>query len=129
MLKQKSLQRQGNIGVGAAIAHYTAKGFIVCIPLSEQQPYDLIVENPDDGKLLKVQVKTTRYKPNDRKNFIVQLATAGWSRGVVVKEFNRNSVDVLFVLTEDQEKYEIPSTEIRGVRAITLCDHYNKWRV
>lgn len=47
----------GNAGLGRAIAHFTKLGQTVCVPLTDSQKYDLIV---DDGtRLLKVQVKAS----------------------------------------------------------------------
>jgi hypothetical protein len=49
---------QGRIGLGAAIAWFCEAGYEVAIPLNDSQPYDLVVEDAE-GRLLKVQVKTT----------------------------------------------------------------------
>lgn len=50
-------KQQGDVGLGAAIGWFTSKGYTVCIPLTDSQDYDLVVETK--GKLEKVQVKTT----------------------------------------------------------------------
>jgi hypothetical protein len=54
---------QGLIGLTDALAWFGAQGWDVCVPLIDNQPYDLVV---DDGTgLKKVQVKTTTYRsPN-----------------------------------------------------------------
>ena len=53
-------KKQGNWGLGQAIAYFTAKGLSVSIPLTDSQTYDLIV---DDGTSLKrVQVKSSTNK-------------------------------------------------------------------
>ena len=55
-----NFKQQGNIGMAYAIAYYTKLGYVVSIPLTDSQDYDLII---DTGiKLLKVQVKTTDFK-------------------------------------------------------------------
>ncbi len=49
----KNSKKQGDIGLGAAIAYFTFKGFTVSIPLTDSQDYDLVV---DDGhKLSRIQ--------------------------------------------------------------------------
>ena len=42
MLKWINSKRQGNIGIGAAIAWFTVHGYTVSIPLTDSQDYDLI---------------------------------------------------------------------------------------
>lgn len=45
------------MGLGRAIAYYTANCIPVLLPLNDTQKYDLVVDK--DGKLLRVSVKTT----------------------------------------------------------------------
>jgi hypothetical protein len=71
----KNTKSQGDVGLAIAIAEFTKRGWVVNLPLSDNQNYDLVV---DDGELLKkVQVKTTRFKRKDSKNWVVQLKTCG----------------------------------------------------
>jgi hypothetical protein len=46
-IRRADPRRQGDIGVGAAIAWFAEHGYHICVPLFESQPYDLVV---DDGK-------------------------------------------------------------------------------
>ena len=49
--KAKNSKAQGDIGLSQAIAYFAKEGYTVCIPLTDSQDYDLIVEN---GKLWRV---------------------------------------------------------------------------
>ena len=53
-------KRQGDVGLGFAIAWFMSNGYIVSVPLGELPYYDLIVDL--DGALYKVQVKTSYYE-------------------------------------------------------------------
>ena len=61
--------KQGNIGLGQAIAYYTLKGFPVMIPLNDTQKYDLVIDV--NGILNRVSVKTTQFKERTG-NYAVQ---------------------------------------------------------
>ena len=54
----KNSKKQGDAGLGQAIAYFTSKGYDVALPLTDSADWDLIVEI--DGVLKKVQVKTSR---------------------------------------------------------------------
>lgn len=102
--------KQGNIGLGAAIAYYTSKGLSISLPLNDTQKYDLIVD--EDGKLSRVSVKTTRQIIKSGK-FIVQLRNTGGSSGKSKsRNFENTSCDKLFILTKEGTMYEIPSNNI-----------------
>ena len=125
MLEQKNSKIQGNIGIGSAIAYFTSLGFIVSIPMNDAQEYDLIVDN---GDLQRVQVKTTRYK---RKNFEVSLSTNGGNRSGTgkIKYFDNSKVDYLFVLTEEGERYCIPSNEVTQIKVLCLNERYDEYKI
>ena len=66
---------QGNVGLGRAIAYYTANCIPVMLPLNDTQKYDLVI---DDEGLKRVQIKTTR-GTNQNGIFLVQLKHSGGS--------------------------------------------------
>ncbi len=74
MLNIGSTKTQGNVGVGQCIAYATSLGYTVSIPLNDSQEYDLIVDN---GKLNKVQVKTSRCL-NASGKYRVDLKSSSW---------------------------------------------------
>lgn len=119
----KNHTKQGNVGLGYAIAYYTSKEYSVSIPLNDSQKYDLIFDN---GKLNKVQIKTTRAK-NTKNKFIVQLKTVS---GRKILGFHPEEFDYLFVLTDAGDLYEIPSSYlVKYKSAILLTDALNCYKI
>ncbi len=53
----KNSKKQGDAGLGQAIAYFTSKGYDVALPLTDSADWDLIVELEDGLK--RVQVKTS----------------------------------------------------------------------
>ena len=125
MLKDKENSRkQGDVGLGAAIAWFTLQGYTVCVPLTDSQKYDLITEF--DGGLQKIQVKTTRFVCGGK--YTVSIKTCGGNRsGNRIYVFDNSLVDYLFVLTEEGTKYLIPAIDIKATSGITLGEKYNKY--
>jgi hypothetical protein len=118
MFKQSNTKKQGDVGLGQAIAWFTRNSYTVSIPLTDSQDYDLIVDK--DNKLYKVQVKTASYK-NEYGIYEVSLTVKGGNRSGTgrIKQFNRDKVDLVFILTSDNEVYVIPS-DVVGVNSINL---------
>ena len=54
---------KADIGLAKVIADLTEKGHVPCVPLSEHQPYDLVVVTRS-GVVAKVQVKYASLKAN-----------------------------------------------------------------
>lgn len=126
MLKQKNSKIQANIGLGIAIAYFTMKGNIVCVPLTDSQEYDLVVEI---NGLKKIQVKTTRNK-NPTGNYVVELRTkTHWGhKSYSVKNLTED-IDYVFVLAENGKKYLIPRNKINSRSSITLTSKFNPFLV
>ena len=121
--------KQGNIGLGQAIAYYMSKGFVVLLPINDTQPYDLVVDKFDGNGLQRVSVKTTR-QVSDSGNYHVGLGNTGGSSGKCrVRYFDNSTCDLVFIYTISQEKWEIPSKDIEAKREITLYEKYNKYRI
>jgi len=125
MLKeQKNSRKQGDVGLGAAIAYFTLKGITVCIPLTDNQDYDLVI---DLNGLKKIQIKTT-YAKAPSGYYIVTLKTCGGNRSrSSIKSFEKDKVDYVFVLTEDGSCYLIPSSEIETISTMTLNNNCSKF--
>jgi len=118
-------KKQGDIGLAVAIASLCKKNYTVCIPLTDSQDYDLVVEI--DNKLSKVQVKTTGVK-SKYGIFKVTLKVCGGNKSRSnVKNLNRSLIDYLFILTSDGDEYLIPSENIGGTSGINLGDKYKKY--
>ena len=64
----KNSKKQGDAGLGQAIAYFTSQGYDVSLPLTDSADWDLIVEM--ESGLKRVQVKTcllyTSPSPRDR---------------------------------------------------------------
>ena len=119
---------QGNVGVGIAIAWFMSAGYDVSIPVTDSQDYDLVIGV--DNRLSTVQVKTT-YHQTTTGNYQANLRVVGGNRSGTgkVKHFDPNKVDYVFIVTDANEKYFIPSHEIENKRSITLCDKYDRYLV
>lgn len=118
--------KQGNVGLGAAIAYYTSIGVPISIPLNDTQSYDLVIDK--NNKLQRVSIKTTRGTNKSGTHYIVQLRNTGGSSGVSrIRLFDNTSCDILFVLTQCGTMYEIPSDKIEVTGALTLNENWNKY--
>ena len=118
---------QGLIGLTDALAWFGAQGWDVCIPIIDNQPYDLVV---DDGTgLKKVQVKTTTYRAPSGV-FGVSLCTNGGNQSFHTKrDFNPDSCDLLYVLTDDRSRYLIPTEVITARTSLNLGARMAPYRV
>ena len=118
MFSQANTKKQGDVGLGQAIAWFTRNSYTVSLPLTDSQDYDLIVDKED--KLYRVQVKTASYK-NEFGIYEVSLTVKGGNRSGTgkIKQFDKSKVDLLFILTSDNEVYVIPS-DVVGVNSINL---------
>jgi hypothetical protein len=109
---------QGDLGEAAAIAWLTKIGAGVSVPLFHSPDYDLIAEF--ERRLLRVQVKTSGYRRNNR--FCIALATRGgnqsWSG--LVKHFDPSRCDFLFALVASGQRWFIPSHAVEGQTGIML---------
>lgn len=121
-------KQQGDVGLGAAIGWFTSKGYTVCIPLTDSQDYDLVVETK--GKLEKVQVKTTS-STKENGNSTVWLKVCGGNRSGIgkIKSFDKNKCDLLFVLTDSGEKYLIPRDLIKVKNQMVLGSKWSMYKV
>ena len=125
-IRRDNPRHQGEIGLSDAIGWFGRRGLTVSVPLADNQPYDLVVEV--DGPLARVQVKTTTVRsPYER--FVVSIETAGGNQSFHTrKPFDPGAVDLLYVLTDDGDRFLIPSAAIQAVRAINLGEKWEGWR-
>lgn len=119
---------QGNVGLGRAIAYYTAKCIPVLIPLNDTQKYDLAIEK--DNKLQRVSVKTTQSFNKSKTYYEVQLKNSGGSSGKsTIRNFDNTSCDIVFIVTKSGKMYEIPTQDINTVSSLTLTPNWDKYIV
>lgn len=101
------------MGLGIAIAWFTLNNYTVCIPLTDSQPYDLVV---DDGYGLKrVSVRTST-----RSSGEVGLRTIGGNKSqTTIKKFQWTQSDLLFLVDNENRLFLIPTNLIPNTASIT----------
>lgn len=123
------LSLQGNIGLGKAIEYFTSKQIPIAIPLNDTQSYDLVADF--NGKLQRVQVKTSKFSTTNGKTYTVQLRNCGGNKTgkARVVKFDNTKCDYLFVYTGDNRCYLIPSCEIESTNAIKVGIKFTEYEV
>jgi hypothetical protein len=111
-------REQGDFGERAALYWLVAQGAHVSIPFGHSAHYDLIADF--DGRLIRVQVKTSacRYK----QRWSVTVCTRGGNRSWsgLVKTLDLDRFDYLFVVVADGRQWFIPADRVEGGTAIHL---------
>ena len=87
--------KQGNAGLGQAIAHYTKNGYGVALPLTDSEDWDMIVSL--NGVLQKVQVKTSSQMPNNVTSFEVSVKGGNNGKNLTTKYVGQQDWDLLFL--------------------------------
>lgn len=127
MLAQRNSRKQGDVGLGSAIAYYTAKGYTVCVPLTDSQKYDLVVEL--DGILQRVQVKTATMERTPGV-WTFNLRTCGGNQSCsTIQVFDPTASDVLFVLCGNEDRYVIPTDLIDAKHTLSVGKKYLEYKV
>ena len=119
---------KGNIALGNCIQFATKNHFIVSLPLTDAQDYDIII---DDGhSLLKVQVKYTGVL-SDSGNYVVDTRVRGHkdTQGQYYTKDNVEPADIYFITTADNINYFIPYGAIQGKQTFTLNETYEEFLV
>ena len=91
---------KGDLGVMAAAFDLTKKGFIVCNPMTEHAPFDLIAYR--DGQSLRVQVKYRTLS-----NGCLKLQFIGvWAdrHGVHIRRVDKSEIDIVCIYSPDTER-------------------------
>lgn len=107
-------RKQGDIGVSEAILYYTKLGYEVFHPLTEATRVDLIVLKED--KILRVQCKTSTFRPNGNDAYSVALTTSGGNRSWsgVKKKITCKEVDIVFMWCDDDSLWVVSASELDG---------------
>jgi PD-(D/E)XK endonuclease len=111
-------REQGDFGELSALEWLVHAGAHVYLPLGHSPDCDLVADL--DGRLVRVQVKTSRYARHGR--WCVELGTHGGNQSWngVVKRFSPLRSDFLFVHVADGRRWFIPADEVTGGRSIVL---------
>ena len=75
-----------------------------------------------------MQVKATGCKRKNG-NYQVALKSCGGTKGKTYKTVIDTNIDIIFIITENMEMYEIPKTEINNRSTLNICEKYHKYRV
>jgi PD-(D/E)XK endonuclease len=112
-------RQQGDLGEQSAVEWLWSQGYPVFMPPGHSPDIDLIAII--DGRAVRVQVKTSgRRSPYG--NWDVAVCTRGgnqsWNK--LVKRFDHERCDHLFVLVADGRRWFIPAPVVEGTTAIVL---------
>lgn len=114
----RTFKDQGNIGLAKALYELQVLGYRTSIPFTENQKYDLICEK--DGKLNRVQIKTTKQK-SKYGVWVTNLRTLGGNQSYnTAKKREIGDWDLLYILTDDNTSYLIPDEDIKAKSAVSL---------
>lgn len=123
----KNSRKQGDAGLGQAIAWLTMKGYAVSIPLTDNQDYDLIIDL--DGDLKKVQVKTGTMV-SEYGIGVIFLSVSGGNRSGAgkCKKVKDQTWDYLFGYhLETKEIIFIPKDKLDTNGQLGLGEKYRDW--
>lgn len=128
MLKNaKNSRKQGDVGLGMAVAYGTRNGYTVLLPLTDNQSYDICYDMEDGLK--RISVKTT-FCLRDEKYFQVNLRVFGGNKsGQHVTKFDSSKVEYVFVLCDDGTQYFIPSKNIKSTTSLVLYSPWDKYKI
>jgi hypothetical protein len=111
-------RRQGDMGELSAALWLAERGASVAYPIGHSPHWDLLAEL--DGRVIRVQVKTSTFWRNDRWD--VTLCTRGgnqsWSGRSKLLDPSR--FDYLFVHVGDGRRWFIPASEVAGGAHLVL---------
>ena len=127
-------RNQGDIGLTAAIYYFTTMGWDVCLPITDNQNYDLAIYKEDVG-FKTVQVKTTSFKKGSNsvsgnKYFNVRLDRIRFNSTKSRRlPFDNTEINYVFILTSDGISYLIPSNEIVAKSQMSLGPDKDKYKL
>lgn len=127
MLKAKTNKEKGKAGLVTAIKFYgTRERYEVGLPLNDTQDFDLFIRLPNlESKT--VQVKTAWEKKNGV--YICNLKSCGGTKGYTYTTVKDSNADILLIVTELEELYEVPISEITQKSSVNLGPQMQKYRV
>ena len=112
------LREQGDLGEVSAIQWLVGAGAHVYIPVGHSPDCDVVADL--DGRLARVQVKTSRCFRLGRWDVDLRTHGGNQSWSGIVKRFSPERADFLFAHVADGRRWFIPSSEIGGASGIRL---------
>lgn len=111
-------REQGDIGELSAMEWLASKGAHIYVPVGHSPDVDLIAEI--EGVVLRVEVKTTTHRRNDRWSVLISTRGGNQSWTGLVKYFDRSRCDYLFVHVGDGRRWFIPTGALDGRSGLML---------
>jgi hypothetical protein len=127
--RQKNPRKQGDAGMGVAIGWFATQGYTVCVPLTDSQPYDLVVENGEGLKRVFVRT-TTQLSKRGNGVYNCGLRTQGGNKSqFTIRKFDQKCADLVFIVCGDGCKFLLSSHEVKTQTTISLGKKYEKFKV
>lgn len=121
----KNSKKQGDAGLGQAIAYFTSKGFDIALPLTDSADWDLVVEI--DGILKKVQVKTSAQQRGSAMIFGL-CVNGGNKSGTSTKLVSEQNWDLLFLYhLITKQSALIPHHCVKSETQLNLTEKYKDY--
>jgi hypothetical protein len=111
-------RKQGDLGELSAAQWFASKGATICFPFGHSPDWDFIAVL--DDRFLRIQVKTCISFRNGRWDVTVCTRGGNQSWNGLVKRWEAERCDYLFVVVGDGRRWCIPSTELGGGTHISL---------
>ncbi len=124
--KQNNTVGRGTIGLAKAISFFCSKHYIVSLPVSDNQPYDLIVD--DGNKVSKVEIKTSTAVSKKGDNVVTLKKCRHNKTRNKITPISAKDCDLIFVYTSAGETYLFPSDVLDNMHGITLSKKYTQYR-
>ncbi len=122
----KNSKKQGDAGLGQAIAYFTMKGYDVALPLTDSADWDLIVEMEDGLK--RVQVKTSSQMRNETAIFEANVKGGNRSGEGKSKTIQEQKWDLIFLHhLETKQQALIPKEVLTTSGQINLGKKYSAY--
>jgi hypothetical protein len=122
---------KGDIGLAKVIADLTVKGYVACIPLSEHQPYDIVVIGKS-GEAIKLQVKYASLRSNGTIEVRFRRSWAD-KNGAHSEHYSEDEFDyyAIYCPEKDIVLYVLNSVDcpkvLRFEKTANSQDRYVKW--
>lgn len=94
------------------------QGWRVALPIGNCSDYDVVADI--EGRLVAVQVKTTRFFRNGRWGVAICTRGGNQSWNGLVKRFSPERCDYLYVHTATGRRWFIPADAVEGGTAVNL---------
>lgn len=100
------------------MAYYVSIGCDIYTPMGHSPDVDFITD--DESRLIKVQVKTSGFRDNDRWSVAICTRGGNQSWNKIVKRFSTERCDELLAGTVDGRRWRIPAEAVEATTAVRL---------